>query len=166
LTYPGAQRRAVRDVVFSVEPDEIFGFLGPSGAGTSTTQNVLIRLLGGYEGNVAVMGKDLRAWDRGYYRRVGVAFEAPNHYLKLTARENLQLFAGSDGGETEDPSALLERVGLDQDADTLVGCRYSMGCPPDCTRQNRASRSNSSQGGEPTGSPLATRVMRINGRHP
>jgi fluoroquinolone transport system ATP-binding protein len=120
FTYPGAQRPAVRDVAFSVERGEIFGFLGPSGAGKSTTQNVLIRLLDGYEGNVAVLGRDLRTWDRGYYRRIGVAFEAPNHYLKLTARENLQLFAGLHGGETEDPGALLERVGLEQDGDKLV----------------------------------------------
>jgi fluoroquinolone transport system ATP-binding protein len=61
FTYPGAQRPAVRDVAFSVEPGEIFGFLGPSGAGKSTTQNVLIRLLDGYEGSVAVLGQDLRA---------------------------------------------------------------------------------------------------------
>jgi fluoroquinolone transport system ATP-binding protein len=120
FTYRGAQRPAVRDVAFSVEPGEIFGFLGPSGAGKSTTQNVLIRLLDGYEGTVAVLGKDLRAWDRGYYRRIGVAFEAPNHYLKLTTRENLQLFAGLHGGGTEDPGALLERVGLEQDGDKLV----------------------------------------------
>ena len=53
------------------------------------------------EGDIAVLGKDLRAWDRGYYRRIGVSFEAPNHYLKLTARENLQLFAGLHGGGTE-----------------------------------------------------------------
>ena len=117
FTYPGSQRPAVRDVAFSVEPGEIFGFLGPSGAGKSTTQNVLIRLLDGYEGHVAVLGKDLRAWDRGYYRRIGVAFESPNHYLKLTARENLQLFAWLHGGATEDPRALLEHVGLEQDGD-------------------------------------------------
>jgi fluoroquinolone transport system ATP-binding protein len=118
--YPGAHRPAVHDVAFSVEPGEIFGFLGPSGAGKSTTQNVLIRLLDGYDGNVTVLGKDLRAWERDYYRRIGVAFEAPNHYLKLTARENLQLFAGLHGGETEDPRALLARVGLEQDGDKLV----------------------------------------------
>jgi fluoroquinolone transport system ATP-binding protein len=120
FTYPGAQRPAVRAVAFAVEPGEIFGFLGPSGAGKSTTQNVLIRLLDGYEGKVVVLGKDLRAWDRGYYRRIGVAFEAPNHYLRLTARENLQLFAGLHGGSTEDPGRLLERVGLEQDGDKLV----------------------------------------------
>ena len=46
-----------------------------------------------------VSAKDLRAWDRGDYRHIGVAFEAPNHYLKLT-RENLQLFAGLPRGGT------------------------------------------------------------------
>ena len=54
-------RPAVRDIAFSVESGEIFGFLGPSGAGKSTTQNVLIRLLDGYDGNVTVLGRDLRA---------------------------------------------------------------------------------------------------------
>lgn len=110
----------MRQVSFHVEPGEIFGFLGPSGAGKSTTQNVLIRLLDGYQGSVAVLGRDLRAWDRGYYHRIGVAFEAPNHYLRLTARENLRLFAGLHGAGTEDPDVLLERVGLTQEGDKLV----------------------------------------------
>ena len=100
FSYPGAQQPAVLDITFAVQRHEIFGFLGPSGAGKSTTQNVLIGLLNGYQGRVAVLGKDLRAWDRSYYRRIGVAFEAPNHYLRLTARENLRLFAGLHGGVT------------------------------------------------------------------
>jgi len=121
FSYPGADRPAVRDVAFAVERGEIFGFLGPSGAGKSTTQNVLIRLLDGYRGTITVLGRDLRTWDRHYYRRIGVAFEAPNHYLKLTARENLRLFAGLHGGETLDPHDLLERVGLEADGDKRVG---------------------------------------------
>lgn len=118
--YRGSERPAVRDVTFSVARGEIFGFLGPSGAGKSTTQNILIRLLGGYEGNVTVLGRDLGAWDSAYYRKIGVAFEAPNHYLKLTARENLRFFAGLYGGGTEDPDRLLERVGLLEDAGKRV----------------------------------------------
>jgi fluoroquinolone transport system ATP-binding protein len=121
FSYAGASVPAVSDLTFAVQRHEIFGFLGPSGAGKSTTQNVLIGLLSGYQGSVTVLGRDLRAWDRSYYRRIGVAFEAPNHYLKLTARENLRLFAGLYGGETEDPDALLERVGLRPDADKRIG---------------------------------------------
>jgi fluoroquinolone transport system ATP-binding protein len=119
FSYPRADRAAVRDLTFSVERGEIFGFLGPSGAGKSTTQNVLVRLLDGYEGSIVVLGRDLRTWNEDYYRRIGVAFEAPNHYLKLTARENLRLFAGLYGAK-EHPEVMLERVGLDRDADKRV----------------------------------------------
>lgn len=118
--YPGASRAAVRGVTFAVHRREIFGFLGPSGAGKSTTQNVLIRLLDWYQGQITVLGKDLRAWDRSYYRRIGVAFEAPNHYLKLTALENLCLFAGLHGGTTSPPEDLLRSVDLYDDRNKLV----------------------------------------------
>lgn len=124
--YPGATRPAIRDVSVSVERGEVFGFLGPSGAGKSTTQNILIQLLGGYSGSVEVLGRDLRQWDADYYRRIGVSFEAPNHYLKLTARENLSLFAALYGGETRDVDALLESVDLAADADKRVG-QFSKG---------------------------------------
>jgi fluoroquinolone transport system ATP-binding protein len=118
--YAGAKRPAVEELSFSVAPGEIFGFLGPSGAGKSTTQNVLIGLLSGYQGAITVLGRDLRHWDRSYYQRIGVAFEAPNHYLKLTARENLRLFAALYDARTEDADGLLDRVGLGQDAGKRV----------------------------------------------
>jgi len=121
FTYPGSSRPAVRDVSFVVERREIFGFLGPSGAGKSTTQNVLIKLLGGYQGRITVLQRELGAWGRDYYRKIGVAFETPNHYLRLTALENLRFFAGLHGGATENPEALLDRVGLTQDAGKRVG---------------------------------------------
>jgi fluoroquinolone transport system ATP-binding protein len=120
FTYSGTGETAVRGISFDVRRGEIFGFLGPSGAGKSTTQNILVRLLGGYGGDARVLGRDLASWDRDYYRRIGVSFEAPNHYLKLTARENLRLFAGLYGGDTEDPDVLLDRVGLLEDADKRV----------------------------------------------
>jgi fluoroquinolone transport system ATP-binding protein len=68
----------------------------------------------------------VREWSRSYYRRIGVSFEIPNHYLKLTARENLRFFAGLYGGAAERPDALLERVGLLEDADVRVA-EYSKG---------------------------------------
>jgi fluoroquinolone transport system ATP-binding protein len=120
FSYPGAARAAVRGITFAVHRHEIFGFLGPSGAGKSTTQNVLIRLLDGYQGQISVLGKNLRDWDRTYYSRIGVSFESPNHYLKLTALENLRLFAGLHGGTTRSPEDLLHGVGLYDDRDKPV----------------------------------------------
>ncbi len=46
-------------------------------------QRILIRLLRQYEGHVAVLGREMRAWNSDYLERIGVTFELPNHYLKL-----------------------------------------------------------------------------------
>ena len=125
-TYPGTTDPAVRDVSFTVQRGEVVGFLGPSGAGKSTTQNVLTGLLDDYEGSVRVFGRELREWGGDYYERVGVSGESPNHYLKLTGRENLQLFASLYVADTADPGDLLARVGLADAADRRVG-DYSKG---------------------------------------
>ena len=124
--YPGGGRRAVAGIAFAVPDGEIFGFLGPSGAGKSTTQKILVGLLRGYEGTVSVLGRDLREARPDFYERIGVGFEAPTHYLKLTARENLEAFRALYAGPTDDPLELLERVGLAQDADLRVS-QFSKG---------------------------------------
>jgi fluoroquinolone transport system ATP-binding protein len=103
---------AVHDLSFSIPAGEIFGFLGPSGAGKSTTQKILMRLLKGYRGSVSVMGRPLDDWREDYFEKIGVCFELPSNYRKLTALENLRFFAQFFSGPTEPPQALLERVGL------------------------------------------------------
>lgn len=119
--YDGAAEPAVAGLDFTVERGEIFGFLGPSGAGKSTTQKVLIGLLRGYRGRAAVMARELAAWGADYYERIGVSFEHPNHFLRLTALENLAYFGALYTRAPRDPRALLERVGLGEDGDTPVG---------------------------------------------
>lgn len=124
--YPRAANPAIRGISFSIRPGEIFGFLGPSGAGKSTTQKILIGLLKGYQGRVQLMGKELREWSRDYYGQIGVGFELPNHYQKLTALENLNYFRALYTGPTTDPRELLALVGLADDADTPVA-QFSKG---------------------------------------
>lgn len=124
--YPTGQRPAVDDISFTIAEGEIFGFLGPSGAGKTTTQSILIRLLTGYSGDVSVFGQPLSSYGQEYFERVGIGFELPNHYSKLTARQNLEFFASLYSGPTEDPADLLEQVGLAEHADVQVG-RYSKG---------------------------------------
>lgn len=119
-TYPKSASPAVKGISFHMEQGEILGFLGPSGAGKSTTQKVLIGLLKGYQGKVQVMGRELSAWGRDYYEQIGVSFEFPNHYLRLSALENLNYFRSLYGGESNDPRHLLEMVGLADSADALV----------------------------------------------
>lgn len=121
LTFAYAKAEpAVKDLAFAIAPGEIFGFLGPSGAGKSTTQKILMRLLKGYGGRVEVMGRPLEDWGASYFERVGVCFETPSHYRKLTARENLAFFARFFSAPTTPPRELLQLVGLEGDADKRV----------------------------------------------
>jgi fluoroquinolone transport system ATP-binding protein len=126
FTYPKSTRPTIRGMDFTVGSGEIFGFLGPSGAGKSTTQKLLIGLLRGHGGLAQVWGRDPLDWGPDYFQRVGVSFELPNHYHKLTGAENLRFFASLYDGPTEDPMQLLESVGLADAADTRVG-KYSKG---------------------------------------
>ena len=126
FSYRGAKTAAVRRLGFGVAAGEIFGFLGPSGAGKSTTQRVLTGLLREYQGKVSVLGRDLRQWDSDFYEQIGVSFEFPNHFSRLTARENLAYFGALYKGPTQAPEQLLALVGLEEDADKPVG-QFSKG---------------------------------------
>lgn len=126
FSYPASATPALRGLEFDIAQGEIFGFLGPNGAGKSTTQKILIKLLREYGGAARVLGHDLVDWGPDYFERVGVSFELPNHYLKLSARENLRYFSALYRGTVHPPERLLEQVGLGSDADILVG-QYSKG---------------------------------------
>jgi fluoroquinolone transport system ATP-binding protein len=117
VRYPGAARDAVDGISFEVGEGEVFGFLGPNGAGKSTTQLVVTGQLGGYHGRAEVLGRSVAQWRSDLYERIGVGFELPAYFPKLTARENLAAFAGLYRGPTLTPLAALELVGLAEVAD-------------------------------------------------
>lgn len=119
-SYSGTRTKAIKGVDFEIRKGEIFGFLGPSGAGKTTTQRVLIGLLRGYEGSVLIMGEERKKWGKDYFEKIGVAFDFPNLYLKLTAAENLKLIASYYKNRPDTVDALLDRVGLLPDRDKKV----------------------------------------------
>jgi len=112
-SYTDNEMYAVEDVNFSIEKGEIFGFLGPSGAGKSTTQNILTGLLDIQKGQASIDGEDVRKKSQRLFNIMGVSFEQPNVYRKLTAIENLEFYANLYSVPTEDPKKLLKMVGLE-----------------------------------------------------
>ena len=118
--YPKNEEPTVKDISFFVEKGEIFGFLGPSGAGKSTTQKILIKLLTNYSGRISILGNDHKKSDGNYFNHIGVCFELPNHYPKLTALENLQYFGGFYEKKPDNLIGLLDKVGLSKDANVKV----------------------------------------------
>ncbi len=127
FTYPGTDAPTLKALNFDIKRGEIFGFLGPSGAGKSTTQKIMYKILHHFEGEVLIDDKPLSKWGKEYYARIGVGFELPNHYLKLTARENMALFASFyPKKQIQDIPQLFEMVGLEADIDKKVEA-YSKG---------------------------------------
>lgn len=104
-----------------IQPGEIFGFLGPSGAGKTTLQKILIGLLPGYCGSAVVNGIEVRDRTDKFYESIGVVFEYPTLYEKYTARQNLTFFSSLYTTPRPDIDGLLELVGLRAHADKKVG---------------------------------------------
>ncbi len=126
LTFGYTKQPFIKDVSFKVNKGEIFGFLGPSGAGKSTLQKILIGLLPGYRGSVTVFETEVKKVSKDFYERIGIDFEFPTLYEKLTARQNLSFFASLYSGKTRDIDTLLKSVDLQNDADKKV-CDFSKG---------------------------------------
>jgi len=124
--YPGSLGPVLRGLDFEIQEGEVFGFLGPNGSGKTTTQRLLTRILPGYRGEVEVFGRDLRDMDVDFYNQIGVCFEFPNLYERLTAEENLEFYAGFFDVPTEKPRELLERLDLPVGDRRTVG-QYSKG---------------------------------------
>jgi len=124
--YNGNDTDAVHEVNFEIAKGEIFGFLGPSGAGKSTVQNILIGLLPLQKGAVTYDSDSLKDLNKRFFEKIGVSFELPNVYEKLTGYENLKYYAGLFSRKTDDPDKILERVGL-ADARNKKAQDYSKG---------------------------------------
>jgi len=120
VSFSYTRKPFLRDVSFSVGKGEIFGFLGPSGAGKSTLQKILTGVLGGYRGAVTVGGLDARRPRGDFYENIGVDFEFPSLYGKLTARENLEFFGSLYRKKAVPALDLLAMVGLEGEADKKV----------------------------------------------
>ncbi len=110
--YPGAAQPTLRDLAFRIGEGEILGFLGPNGSGKSTTQRVLTGVLSGWSGEIRAFGESPPRLGAEFYNRIGVSFEFPNLYEKLTAEENLKLYARFFDGPTRPPSELLRELDL------------------------------------------------------
>jgi fluoroquinolone transport system ATP-binding protein len=119
------QEDVINGINFEIAKGEIFGFLGPSGAGKSTTQKILIKILQDYRGTITYNGKDIKEYGNEFYEGIGVSFEMPIHFSKMTAMENISFFQQLYKSNA-DIESLMKRVGLWEDRDKMVG-EYSKG---------------------------------------
>lgn len=105
---------AVKDLSFSVNEGDVYGFLGQNGAGKSTTIRMLLTLIEPTAGEVEIFGQKLTTHRNEILREVGAVIEKPDVYKYLSAYENLKLFARLSGVKisSEKLMAQLDQVGL------------------------------------------------------
>ncbi len=123
--YPRNKDYTIKGISFEIKEGEIFGLLGPSGVGKSTTQKILIKLLHNYRGEVSYMNENLNSYGKEFYQDIGVGFEMPVHFSKLTAEENISFFKKLYKFKV-DSDELLKRLGLYKDKNKKVS-QFSKG---------------------------------------
>src|SRR5262249_35852533 len=109
---------AVEDVSFTVEEGEIFGVLGPNGAGQAPTVETIAGLRVPDGGRVRVLGRDPA--DPELRELVGVQLQDSALPDRLRVGEALDLYAAFYR-EPEDPATLLSLLGLEQVRETAFG---------------------------------------------
>ena len=112
LTYWYGELVAVDHISFSVARGEILGFLGPNGAGKTTAIKMLTGQFKPKAGRATLLGMDVARNVERVQSEIGVCFEDTNLYQRMSALENLNLFARLFGVKSFDGYALLKRVGL------------------------------------------------------
>jgi fluoroquinolone transport system ATP-binding protein len=118
--YPKNEEDTIKGISFEIQKGEIFGFLGPSGAGKSTTQKILIKILENFGGGIYYNNKSIVEYGDDFYEGIGVSFEMPIHFSKMTAMENIEFFLKLYK-KNANVQELMERVGLWEDRDKMVG---------------------------------------------
>jgi len=76
-----------------IQAGEVFGFLGPNGAGKTTTIRMLTCLIAPSSGSATVHGLTVGRDDQDIRRNVGLLTETPGLYDRLSAWQNLTIFA-------------------------------------------------------------------------
>ncbi|HEX5437830.1 MAG TPA: ABC transporter ATP-binding protein [Gemmatimonadaceae bacterium] len=92
---------ALDGISFDVAPGELFGFIGPDGAGKTTLFRILVTLLRPTAGHASVLGLDVVTGLWALRRRVGYMPGRFSLYPDLSVEENLRFFASVFGTTVE-----------------------------------------------------------------
>jgi ABC-2 type transport system ATP-binding protein len=115
--------QAVRDLSFSVEAGEMFGLIGPDGAGKTTTIRTMCGLLTPASGAVAVLGVNPTRDHRRLTESVGYLSQQFSLYTDLSVDENIAFFAEIHGIGGYEPTRdrLLTMTQMTPFRDRLAG---------------------------------------------
>lgn len=123
------KKTAVKSISITVQPGEIYGFLGHNGAGKTTTIKACAGLLKPTSGKILLCGYDIQEQPLEAKKHLGYVPDNPFLYAKLTGREFLELVSLAHGDSKEHQShldELIQELELTTVIDHLIGT-YSHG---------------------------------------
>ncbi|MFL0352578.1 ABC transporter ATP-binding protein [Xanthomarina sp. GH4-25] len=102
--------KALHNISFEVKPNELFGLIGPDGAGKTTLFRILTTLLIANEGKATITGFDVLNNFKDIRKHVGYMPGRFSLYQDLTVEENLKFFATIFGTTIEENYELIEDI--------------------------------------------------------
>ena len=120
ITKRFGNKTALNQIQFNVDKGEIFGFLGPSGAGKTTLINILTGQLKADQGTTQLLGKDTKDLTPEDLARIGLVGDSSGYYEKLSLEKNLIVYAKIYGLPNSRVDEVLEQVGLLESKKTIA----------------------------------------------
>jgi len=120
ITKRFGNKTALNQIQFNVHKGEIFGFLGPSGAGKTTLINILTGQLKADEGTTQLLGKDPKDLTPEDLAHIGLVGDSSGYYEKLSLEKNLIVYAKIYGLPNSRVDEVLEQVGLLESKKTIA----------------------------------------------
>lgn len=111
-------KKVLSGIDFEIKDGEIFGLLGPSGAGKTTLIKILTGQLDFDSGTVTVMNKSVSTLTGIDKKNIGIMMDQFGVYERLSCFDNLKIFADIYGIPHSKINEVLTRVGLERDAKT------------------------------------------------
>ena len=103
---------ALDDIHFSVAKGEIFGLLGPSGAGKTTIIKILTGQIHADSGESILFGENTRKMSEELYGKIGMVLDNSGLYTRLTCYDNLLMYCQIYGISKDEIDRVLEEVEL------------------------------------------------------
>ena len=120
ITKRFGNKTALNQIQFNVDKGEIFGFLGPSGAGKTTLINILTGQLKADERTTQLLGKDTKDLTPEDLAHIGLVGDSSGYYEKLSLEKNLIVYAKIYGLPNSRVDEVLEQVGLLESKKTIA----------------------------------------------
>lgn len=112
LSHAFKEKSVLENISFDIKKGEIFGLLGPSGAGKTTLINILTGQLTATGGSSMILNTESSKLTGEQYTKLGIMMDNFGLYERMNCYDNLKFYQKIDGKAMDDIEAVLQSVGL------------------------------------------------------